>query len=57
MINLIKQPKSKRFISDLKNISGTVSCKGIFSKFNNGTAIFEYDNDTRKRCLTLYEKN
>ena len=57
VINLIKQPKSKRFISGLKNISGTVSCKGIFSKFNNGTAIFEYDNDTGKRCLTLYEKN
>ena len=57
VINLIKQPKSKRFISGLKNISGTVSCKGIFSKFNNGTAIVEYNNDTGRRCLTLYEKN
>ena len=56
VINLIKQPKSKKFISRLKNISGTLSCKGIFSKFNNGTAIFEYDNETGKRCLTLYEK-
>ena len=40
-----------------KNISGTVSCKGIFSKFDNGTAIYEYNNDTGKRCITLYEKN
>ena len=40
-----------------KNLVGTVSCKGILSKFNNGTAIMEFDNDTGKRCLTLYEKN
>ena len=57
VVNLIKQAKSERFISRLKNITGTLSCKGIFSKFNDGTAIFEYDNDTGKRCLTLYEKN
>ena len=57
VVNLIKQAKSERFISRLKNITGTLSCKGIFSKFNDGTAIFEYDNDTGKRCLTLYENN
>ncbi len=57
VVNLIKQAKSERFISRLKNITGTLSCKGIFSKFNDGTAIFEYDNETGKRCLTLYEKN
>jgi hypothetical protein len=57
VMNLIKQQKSKQFIMRLKNISRTLSCKGIFSKFNNGTAIFEYDNETGKRCLTLYEKN
>ena len=57
VINLIKQSKSQQFISKLKNISGTLSGKGIFSKFNDGTAIFEYDNKTGKRCLTLFEKN
>ena len=41
----------------IKGLIGTVSCKGIFSEFNNGTAIVEFDNDTGKRCLTLYAKN
>lgn len=51
------QPNIDGFKTLLKNISGTISCKGIFSDFNNGTAIIEYDNDTGKRCLTLYEKS
>lgn len=41
----------------IKSFIGTVSCKGIFSKFNDGTAIIEYDNESGKRCLTLYERN
>ena len=41
----------------VKNVVGTVSAKGILSKFNNGTVFFEFDNDTGKRCLTFYEKN
>lgn len=52
-----RQPKSETFQTSLKNISGTVSCKGVFSEFNNGTAIIEYDNESGKRCLTLYAKN
>ena len=55
--NLIRQEKTGIIKSQLKNKFGTVSCKGIFSKFNNGTAIVEYNNDTGRRCLTLYEKN
>ena len=52
-----QQPSSDTFQTSLKNISGTVSCKGIFSEFNDGTAIIEYDNESGKRCLTLYAKN
>ncbi len=52
-----QQPSSDTFQTSLKNISGTVSGKGVFSDFNNGTAVIEYDNDTGKRCLSLYEKN
>ena len=51
------QPNSDGFTTLLRNVSGTISCKGIFSDFNNGTAIIEYDNDTGKRCLTLYKKS
>ena len=51
------QPKSDTFQTLLKNITGTVSCKGVFSKFNNGTAIIEYNNETGKRCLTVYQKS
>ena len=51
------QPSSGGSKTLLNNVSGTVSCKGIFSDFNNGTAIIEYDNDTGKRCLTLYKKS
>lgn len=55
--NLIRQKRTGIIKSQLKNKFGTVSCKGIFSNFNNGTAIVEYDNDTGRRCITLYEKN
>ena len=55
--NLIRQKRTGIIKSQLKNKFGTVSCKGIFSNFNNGTAIVEYDNDTGGRCITLYEKN
>ena len=55
--NLIRQKKTGIIKSEIKNKFGTVSCKGIFSKFNNGTAIVEYDNETGGRCITLYEKN
>ncbi len=55
--NLIRQEKTGIIKSQLKNKFGTVSCKGIFSKFNDGTAIVEYNNDTGRRCITLYEKN
>lgn len=51
------QPKSDGLETLLNNVRGTVTCKGIFSEFNNGTAIIEYDNKTGKRCLSLYAKN
>ena len=51
------QSSSGGFQTLLNNISGTISCKGIFSDFNNGTAIIEYNNDTGKRCLTIYKKS
>ena len=57
VVTAYRQPKSDTFETTLKNVTGTVSCKGIFSKFNNGTAIIEYDRLTGKRCLTLYPKN
>lgn len=52
-----QQPQSDKFQTLLNNITGTVSCKGLFSDFNNGTAIIEFDNKTGKRCLSLYENN
>ena len=57
IVTLTKQPASSTFKSQIKQIIGTVSCKGIFSNFNNGTAIIEFYNDTGRRCITLYEKN
>lgn len=52
-----QQPKSDSFETELRNIKGTVSCKGLFSEFNNGLAIIEYDNETKDRRLCLYPKN
>lgn len=57
VVTYYTQPKSDGFETLLKNISGTVSCKGFLSQFNNGTAFIEFDKKTGKRCLTLYEKN
>ena len=54
--SIIKQLKSDKFQSQVKNVTGTVLSSGIFSRFNNGTGIFEYNNDTGERCLTLYSK-
>lgn len=51
------QPSSDGFETLLRNVTGTVSCKGIFSDFNNGTAIIEYNNETGKRCLTIYKNS
>lgn len=51
------QPQSDGFETLLSNISGTISCKGVFSSFNNGTAIIEFNNETGKRCLTMYKKS
>lgn len=52
-----QQPQSDGFQTFLNNITGTVSCKGLFSDFNNGTAIIQFDNKSGKRCLSLYENN
>lgn len=57
IVTLTMQPASTTFKSQIKQIIGTVSCKGFLSKFNNGTAIIEFYNDTGRRCITLYEKN
>lgn len=57
VVTYYKQPKSDKLETSLANVQGTLSCKGIFSEFNNGTAIIEYDNNTGKRCLSLYEKS
>jgi hypothetical protein len=54
--SIIQQPKADNFKSQLKNVTGMVVSNGIFSRFNNGIGIFEYDNDTGDRCLTLYSK-
>ncbi len=54
---LVKESFPETFETTLKNVFGTVSCKGVFSEFNNGTGIIEYDNETGKRCLTLLPKN
>lgn len=50
------EQKSDGFQTILKNVFGTLSCKGLFSEFNNGTAVIEYDNDSGNRCLTLLPK-
>lgn len=50
------QEKSAGFQTQLKNITGTVISTGIFSEFNNGTAIIEYDNVSGNRQLSLYVK-
>lgn len=47
------EQKSDGFQTILKSTFGTVSCKGLFSEFNNGTAIIEYDNESGNRCMTL----
>jgi len=44
------------FQTTLKSVFGTLSCKGLFSEFNNGTAIIEYDNESGRRCLSLLPK-
>lgn len=54
VVTYYQQPKSDGFETLLSNISGTVSCQGFFSQFNNGKAIIQFDNKTGKRCLTLY---
>jgi len=54
--SIIQQSKSDNFKSQLKNVTGTVVSNGIFSRFNDGIGIFQYDNDTGDRCLTLYSK-
>ena len=54
--SIIQQSKSDDFKSQLKNVTGMVMSSGIFSRFNNGVGIFEYDNETGDRCLTLYSK-
>ena len=51
------QPNSDGFQTLLSNVIGTISCKGVFSDFHNGTAIIEYNNDTGERCLTVYKKS
>jgi hypothetical protein len=56
IVSIIQQFKSDNFQSQLKNVTGTVLSSGIFSRFNNGIGIFEYDNDSGERCLTLYSK-
>lgn len=56
IVSIIQQNKSDNFQSQLKNVTGTVLSSGIFSRFNNGIGIFEYDNGTGERCLTLYSK-
>ena len=51
-----EQPKGDGFKTSLKNVQGTVSCKGLFSEFNNGIALIEFNNETGERCITLYAK-
>ena len=52
-----QQKKSDSFETLLNNIKGTVSCKGLFSTFNNGLAIIEYDDKSGERRLCLYPRN
>lgn len=56
VVSIIKQLKSSSFKSQLKNVTGTVLSTGIFSEFNDGIAIVEYDNKTGNRYLTLCKK-
>ena len=56
VVTYYQQVKSDEFKTQLSNVMGTVLSTGIFSKFNNGTAVIEYDNVSGRRCLTLYEK-
>jgi len=49
-----QQPATDGFQTTLKNVSGTISAQGIFSMFNDGTAIIQYNNETGRRCLSLY---
>lgn len=56
VVSIIKQLKSSSFKSQLKNVTGTVLSTGIFSEFNDGIAIVEYDNKTGNRYLTLCNK-
>ena len=56
VVTYYKQVKSDEFKTQLSNVVGTVLSTGIFSKFNNGTAIIEYDNVSGRRCLSLYVK-
>lgn len=55
VVTYYQQPASDGFQTLLSNVTGTVSCKGIFSQFNNGMAVIQFDNKTGRRCLTLYE--
>lgn len=56
VVSVIKQLKSSSFKSQLKNVTGSVLSTGIFSEFNYGTAVVEYDNETGDRYLTLYKQ-
>ena len=56
IVTYYEQVKSDEFKTQLSNVIGTVLSTGIFSKYNNGTAVIEYDNVSGRRCLTLYER-
>lgn len=56
VVTYYKQIKSDKFQTQLSKVIGTVLSTGIFSEFNDGTAIIEYDNVSGNRCLTLHVK-
>ena len=56
VVTFYSQEKSPGLQTQLKSITGTVISTGIFSEFNNGTAIIEYDNVSGERQLSLYVK-
>jgi hypothetical protein len=56
VVTYYQQVKSDEFKTQLSSVGGSILSTGVFSKFNNGTAIIEYDNVSGKRCLTLFEK-
>ena len=56
VVTFYSQEKSPGLQTQLKSITGTVISTGIFSEFNNGTAIIEYDNVSGNRQLSLYVK-